>query len=193
VDVYRFLATGTLEEMMYCRQLYKLQLGNEALENVREERLFAGVQGSKRAFGSVDMEPGDLFGLRNLLQFSPHQPFMHQLQQRYNWKPSLGPASSATAAAAAGGGSEGEPDVIGSSDRFAVMDLGKVDWGELAGKIKASTKTDLLDELLGVAQRGEEEEERAHEEEEDNLETARTIDRYSAMTVNAKDLVKERN
>src|SRR5690606_13184973 len=45
VDVYRLIATGTIEDKTYCRQLYKLQLSSEAFEGNREERYFEGVQG----------------------------------------------------------------------------------------------------------------------------------------------------
>ncbi len=44
VEVYRLLATGTLEEHVYRRQIYKQQQSNVAVEGTTERRLFTGVQ-----------------------------------------------------------------------------------------------------------------------------------------------------
>jgi SNF2 family DNA or RNA helicase len=42
VNVYRLISTGTLEEIMYSRQLYKQQQSNIAVENAQEPRYFEG-------------------------------------------------------------------------------------------------------------------------------------------------------
>ena len=46
VSVYRFVSTGTLEEVVYTRQLYKQQQSNVAVENSRERRYFDGALNS---------------------------------------------------------------------------------------------------------------------------------------------------
>jgi hypothetical protein len=59
------VARGTLEELKYLRQLYKVQLKKETLDNSaksRAARMFRGVQGDKN-------RKGELFGTENLLKF----------------------------------------------------------------------------------------------------------------------------
>lgn len=42
VNVYRLITTGSLEEVVYTRQLYKQQQSNVAVENAQERRYFDG-------------------------------------------------------------------------------------------------------------------------------------------------------
>ena len=42
VRVYRLISAGTLEEIVYSRQLYKQQQSNVAVENAKEPRYFDG-------------------------------------------------------------------------------------------------------------------------------------------------------
>jgi hypothetical protein len=65
VQVFRLVARGTLEELKYLRQLYKVQLKKETLDNndtSRAARMFRGVEGDK-------YRKGELFGMENLLKF----------------------------------------------------------------------------------------------------------------------------
>lgn len=43
VSVYRLISAGTLEEIVYSRQIYKQQQSNVAVENAREPRYFEGT------------------------------------------------------------------------------------------------------------------------------------------------------
>ncbi|GJP33578.1 hypothetical protein CLOM_g18104 [Closterium sp. NIES-68] len=61
VSVYRLVAGGTVEEVVYLRQVYKQQQTNIAIEGATEHRYFSGVQGSKA-------HQGELFGVANLFQ-----------------------------------------------------------------------------------------------------------------------------
>ena len=61
--IFRLIASGTIEEAQYQRQLYKQQMQNISLEGKRERRLFTGVQG-------VQGQEGELFGISNLLKQS---------------------------------------------------------------------------------------------------------------------------
>eukprot|EP00050_Salpingoeca_kvevrii_P001175 m.164337 g.164337 ORF g.164337 m.164337 type:complete len:572 (-) comp10312_c0_seq12:764-2479(-) len=58
VRVYRLVAAGSIEELVYARQIYKQQIANIAQEGGSERPYFDGVQGSVE---------GELFGLKNLL------------------------------------------------------------------------------------------------------------------------------
>ncbi|DBA69980.1 TPA: hypothetical protein ACH3X2_012333 [Trebouxia sp. C0005] len=63
VGVYRLVSTGTLEEMVYARQIYKQQAANTAIEGARERRYFEGVKG-------IPGEEGELWGLANLFKLT---------------------------------------------------------------------------------------------------------------------------
>ena len=54
---------GTLEEMVYARQIYKQQAANTAIEGSRERRYFEGVKG-------MPGHEGELWGLANLFKLT---------------------------------------------------------------------------------------------------------------------------
>ncbi|KAF5203379.1 Switch [Thalictrum thalictroides] len=61
VVVFRMLAAGSLEELVYSRQIYKQQLSNIAVSGKMERRYFEGVQDCKEL-------QGELFGICNLFR-----------------------------------------------------------------------------------------------------------------------------
>ena len=61
VQVFRLISEGSIEEMMYLREVYKQQLGNTIVEKSKERRYFTGVAGDKH-------QQGELFGCQNLFQ-----------------------------------------------------------------------------------------------------------------------------
>ncbi|KAG9439253.1 hypothetical protein H6P81_019418 [Aristolochia fimbriata] len=61
VIVFRLLAAGSLEELIYSRQVYKQQLSNIAVSGKMERRYFEGVQDCKEF-------QGELFGIGNLFR-----------------------------------------------------------------------------------------------------------------------------
>lgn len=62
VEVYRLISVGTVEEVVYARQVYKQQQANIGYEASEERRYFKGVQGDSN-------QRGELFGVENLLTF----------------------------------------------------------------------------------------------------------------------------
>lgn len=62
VEVYRLISAGTIEEIMYARQIYKQQQANIGYNASTERRYFKGVQNNSG-------QKGELFGLDNLLSF----------------------------------------------------------------------------------------------------------------------------
>jgi len=66
VEVFRLVAQGTIDEMKYLRQLYKVQLKQETFAEKSSEpqaaRIFKGVEGDKH-------RKGELFGYENLFRF----------------------------------------------------------------------------------------------------------------------------
>ncbi|KAL6890122.1 hypothetical protein ACP4OV_008885 [Aristida adscensionis] len=61
VTVFRLLGAGSLEELVYSRQIYKQQLSNIAVSGKIEKRYFEGVQDDKKF-------QGELFGICNLFR-----------------------------------------------------------------------------------------------------------------------------
>ncbi|XP_060736675.1 DNA excision repair protein ERCC-6-like 2 isoform X2 [Tachysurus vachellii] len=62
VKVFRLISLGTVEEIIYLRQIYKQQLQSSVIGNENARRYFEAVQG-------VDGQTGELFGIRNLFHF----------------------------------------------------------------------------------------------------------------------------
>ncbi|KAI5849440.1 DNA excision repair protein [Morchella snyderi] len=62
VEVFRLISAGTIEEIVYARQIYKQQQANIGYGASEERRYFSGVQGDKT-------NKGELFGLQNLFSF----------------------------------------------------------------------------------------------------------------------------
>lgn len=72
VKVFRLVCRGTIEELKYLRQVYKIQLKSETIIDDQREA-------SKRIFRGVDKDQsrrGELFGVLNLLRFNDG-PFMN--------------------------------------------------------------------------------------------------------------------
>lgn len=66
VDTVRLVARGTIEELMYARQVYKVQLKKQTLghntDGNNQPQIFRGVANDPN-------RKGELFGLENLLKF----------------------------------------------------------------------------------------------------------------------------
>eukprot|EP00899_Mesostigma_viride_P006350 jgi/Mesvir1/15716/Mv03296-RA.3 len=62
VEVYRLLSVGSIEELIYTRQIYKQQLQNTIYTDGEDRRFFHGVM-------DVKGKEGELFGYANLLTF----------------------------------------------------------------------------------------------------------------------------
>ncbi|KAH9310964.1 hypothetical protein KI387_025999 [Taxus chinensis] len=76
VTVFRFLAAGSLEELVYTRQIYKQQLFNIAVSGNLEKRYFEGVQDSKEY-------KGELFGISNLFRDLSDELFTSDIVEQH--------------------------------------------------------------------------------------------------------------
>lgn len=87
--MYRLVSKGTVEEVIYMRQLYKQTLQTNILDSShsrgsmersvdKKQREFEGIQGVKGA-------QGELFGLYNLMQHTGVS-ILHSLRQKYHQK-----------------------------------------------------------------------------------------------------------
>ncbi|KAI3499090.1 hypothetical protein L1887_34883 [Cichorium endivia] len=77
VVVFRMLAAGSLEELVYTRQVYKQQLSNIAVSGKLEKRYFEGVQDCKEF-------QGELFGISNLFRDLSDKLFTSEIIQSHD-------------------------------------------------------------------------------------------------------------
>ncbi|XP_038901191.1 switch 2 [Benincasa hispida] len=79
VVVFRLLAAGSLEELVYSRQVYKQQLSNIAVSGKMEKRYFEGVQDCKKF-------QGELFGICNLFSDLSDKLFTSEIIEMHEEK-----------------------------------------------------------------------------------------------------------
>lgn len=77
VEVYRLVSAGTVEEIVYARQIYKQQQANIGYNASTERRYFKGVQ-------NVATQKGEIFGLNNLLSFHADSIVLREIVNKTN-------------------------------------------------------------------------------------------------------------
>lgn len=77
VEVFRLVSAGTVEEVVYARQIYKQQQANIGYNASTERRYFKGVQNQKD-------QKGEIFGLDNLLTFHGDDIFLRDIVNKTN-------------------------------------------------------------------------------------------------------------
>ncbi|KAJ4396502.1 hypothetical protein N0V93_000721 [Gnomoniopsis smithogilvyi] len=77
VEVYRLVSAGTIEEIVYARQIYKQQQANIGYNASSERRYFKGVQQDPD-------RKGELFGLKNLFSFHGDQVVLQGIVHNTN-------------------------------------------------------------------------------------------------------------
>lgn len=77
VEVFRLVSSGTIEEIVYARQIYKQQQANIGYSASEERRYFKGVmdQSGKK---------GELFGLENLFTFQENNVLLRDIMHKTN-------------------------------------------------------------------------------------------------------------
>lgn len=78
VSVYRLITSGTIEEVVYNRQVAKQQMANATLKNSRERRYFQGVMGPNGRW----IEEGELGGIRNLFSLTKDEVTTKEIEAR---------------------------------------------------------------------------------------------------------------
>ncbi|CAB1103229.1 unnamed protein product [Ectocarpus sp. CCAP 1310/34] len=107
VAVFRLISKGTIEEMCYMRQIYKLQITSAAMGDQ--------ARGGRRQFNAGSKEQqGELFGIQNLLKFSDDS-LLKTLRMKHEAGLAAATAAGggAAAAAAGGAGSKGVGGITG--------------------------------------------------------------------------------
>lgn len=77
VEVFRLISQGTLEEIIYARQIYKQQQANIGYNATSERRYFQGVQDRKD-------QKGEIFGLQNLFAFQNEHTVLRDIVNKTN-------------------------------------------------------------------------------------------------------------
>ncbi|EWC43625.1 hypothetical protein DRE_01512 [Drechslerella stenobrocha 248] len=77
VEVFRLVCAGTIEEMVYARQIYKQQQANIGYEASFERRYFTGVMKDAT-------RRGELFGLKNLFTFHQESVVLQGIVNKTN-------------------------------------------------------------------------------------------------------------
>ncbi|OAA59072.1 DNA excision repair protein [Niveomyces insectorum RCEF 264] len=77
VDVFRLVSAGTIEEIVYARQVYKQQQANIGYSASTERRYFRGVQQDSE-------RKGEIFGLENLFTFHTDQVVLRDIVNKTN-------------------------------------------------------------------------------------------------------------
>ena len=77
VEVFRLISAGTIEEIVYARQIYKQQQANIAYNASVERRYFRGVQ------DQVDKK-GEIFGLVNLFSYEGENIVLRDIVNKTN-------------------------------------------------------------------------------------------------------------
>jgi len=77
VEVFRLISAGTIEEIVYARQIYKQQQANIGYTASTERRYFKGVQENKD-------QKGEIFGLANLFAFQGDNIVLRDIVNKTN-------------------------------------------------------------------------------------------------------------
>lgn len=77
VEVFRLVSAGTIEEIVYARQIYKQQQANIGYTASTERRYFKGVQESK-------YQKGEIFGLANLFNYQHENLVLRDIVNKTN-------------------------------------------------------------------------------------------------------------
>ena len=77
VEVFRIISAGTIEEIVYARQIYKQQQANIGYNASSERRYFKGVQEKKD-------QKGEIFGLNNLFEYQNNNIVLREIVNKTN-------------------------------------------------------------------------------------------------------------
>jgi len=77
VEVFRLVSAGTIEEIVYARQIYKQQQANIGYNASLERRYFRGIQNTKE-------KQGEIFGLQNLFAYQGDHVVLREIVNKTN-------------------------------------------------------------------------------------------------------------
>ena len=77
VEVFRLISAGTIEEIVYGRQIYKQQQSNIGYDASNERRYFSGIQDTKG-------KSGELFGMQNIFAYHGDNVVLRDIVNKTN-------------------------------------------------------------------------------------------------------------
>lgn len=77
VEVFRLVSAGTIDEIIYARQIYKQQMANIGYSASAERRYFSGVQGNVQ-------RKGEIWGLHNMFNYAPQNVLLRDIVHKTN-------------------------------------------------------------------------------------------------------------
>lgn len=154
VEVFRLVSVGTIEEIVYARQIYKQQQANIAYTASLERRYFSGVQDSKD-------KKGEIFGLQNLFAYQGDTVVLQEIVNKTNIAESR---AGVLVAEFDSQNSDDDPedeehDVLRSKEddddagmsQLAALITGDDDGNKFRSRSKAKSKTDAVQAILAGA------------------------------------------
>ncbi|KAI9692392.1 MAG: hypothetical protein M1822_006623 [Bathelium mastoideum] len=147
VEVFRLVSAGTIEEIVYARQIYKQQQANIGYAASSERRYFRGVQDDKD-------KKGEIFGLANMFAFHDDSIVLRDIVNKTNVAESKAGVN-VIGYDASQEYEEDLPDDLASTEDAAMIQLAKlVEKGERSGDISkssSSVRTDAVQAILASA------------------------------------------
>ncbi|KAF2090191.1 hypothetical protein K490DRAFT_35959 [Saccharata proteae CBS 121410] len=114
VEVFRLVSAGTIEEIVYARQIYKQQQANIGYNASNERRYFRGVQDQKG-------KKGEIFGLANLFSFQGDSVVLRDIVNKTNVAESRAGVTIIGLSNGGGGNQNSQTDSIDSDDDDYVL------------------------------------------------------------------------
>ena len=153
VEVFRLVSAGTIEEIVYARQIYKQQQANIGYTASTERRYFKGVQEKKE-------QKGEIFGLANLFAYQGDNVVLRNIVNKTNVAESK--AGVAVVGLDLDDGSntvDNDPLLAGGEDedsamsQLAALVVGEADQAGRKGRHKVSSnkKSDPVQAILASA------------------------------------------
>jgi hypothetical protein len=134
VEVFRLISAGTIEEIVYARQIYKQQQANIGYTASEERRYFTGIQDKPE-------QQGEIFGLANMFSYQGEGVRLQQMINKTNVAESkLGLAVSQLDMSQAY--TEEDEHMIGDEDAAMKELEALITKGEKASKRKSSDKAE---------------------------------------------------
>ncbi|KAJ9662133.1 hypothetical protein H2201_006241 [Coniosporium apollinis] len=153
VEVFRLVSAGTIEEIVYARQIYKQQQANIGYNASLERRYFRGVQDQKQ-------KKGEIFGLANLFSFQGDNIVLRDIVNKTNVAESKAGVKvvgfDASASQDDGEGDDPEDFIKGEDEHAAMSQLAKLvtaDSSEKERKFRkgGGKKSDAVQAILASA------------------------------------------
>lgn len=131
VEVFRLISAGTIEEIVYARQIYKQQQANIGYNASNERRYFRGVQDQKE-------KKGEIFGLANLFSYQGGNIVLRDIVNKTNVAESK---VGVTVIGMDGHSQEDDDDSLSDGDREDAL------MSQISDMIKSGNADDLTKDL----------------------------------------------